>query len=253
VHLRNPAIRIIPCLDVDKDRVVKGVRFRELRIVGDPVKLAVRYEEEGADEICLLDVTATVEGRETFLETVKNVSENISIPLLVGGGIRKYGDALRVFRSGADKVSINTAAVQRPQLVAELARDFGTQSIVVAIDVARHGGRWIVYTHGGRVNTGLDAVEWARRVAELGAGELLVTSIDRDGTRQGYDTELIAALSNIGIPIIASGGAGSPRHMYEAVMAGADAVLAAGIFHSGEYSISQVKRFLADMGIHVRL
>ena len=251
--MRNPAIRIIPCLDVDRDRVVKGVRFRELRVVGDPVELAVRYEAEGADELCLLDITATTQGRETFLETVRRVSENVSIPLLVGGGIRRYEDALRVFRAGADKVSVNTAAVQRPELVRELARDFGTQSVVVAIDAARSGGSWRVYTHGGTVDAGLDAVEWARRVVELGAGELLVTSIDRDGTRSGYDLELIGAVSATGVPVIASGGAGSPEHMLEAVRAGADAVLAAGIFHDRVYTVRGVKEYLAARGVHVRL
>lgn len=251
-----PAVRIIPCLDVNGRAgvVVKGVNFAGLREVGDPVEIAVRYEEEGADEIAVLDVTATPEGRGTFVETVRRVAEAVTIPVLVGGGVRSLKDAEALFKAGADKVSVNTAAVRSPGLVSEIAREFGGQSTVVAIDAKRVGNAYEVYVRGGREPTGLDAVEWARRVEELGAGEILLTSIDRDGTKLGYDLELVARVASaVRIPIIASGGAGALEHFYEAVAAGADAVLAASLFHFRQLTVRQVKRYLAERGVEVRL
>ncbi|MCC6020708.1 MAG: imidazole glycerol phosphate synthase subunit HisF [Thermoproteaceae archaeon] len=250
-----PAVRIIPCLDVNGRAgvVVKGVNFAGLREVGDPVEIAVRYEEEGADEIAVLDVTATPEGRGTFVETVRRVAEAVTIPVLVGGGVRSLKDAEALFKAGADKVSVNTAAVRSPGLVSEIAREFGGQSTVVAIDAKRVGNAYEVYVRGGREPTGLDAVEWARRVEELGAGEILLTSIDRDGTKLGYDLELVARVASaVRIPIIASGGAGALEHFYEAVAAGADAVLAASLFHFCQLTVRQVKRYLAERGVEVR-
>ncbi|MGC9050522.1 imidazole glycerol phosphate synthase subunit HisF [Pyrobaculum sp.] len=249
-------VRVIPCLDMDGKAgvVVKGVNFQGIREVGDPVEMAVRYEEEGADEIAVLDVTATPEGRATFIESVRRVAEAVSIPVLVGGGVRSLRDAEALFKAGADKVSVNTAAVKSPELVEEMAREFGSQSTVVAIDAKLAGGRYEVYIGGGRVATGLDAVQWARRVEELGAGEILLTSIDRDGTRSGYDAELIKRVASaVNIPVIASGGAGALEHFHEAVAAGADAVLAASLFHFKIVTIGQVKSFLKQRGVAVRL
>ncbi|ALL01417.1 Imidazole glycerol phosphate synthase cyclase subunit [Pyrodictium delaneyi] len=257
----EPARRIIPCLDVAGGRVVKGTRFQNLRDAGDPVELAARYEEEGADELVFLDISATPEEREPLYRVVRDTASVVSIPFTVGGGVRSLRDFGRMLDSGADKVSINTAAVRDPMLVAEAAREYGSQAVVVAID-AKWVGRsrgipsgWEVYVSGGRVPTGLDAVEWARTVARLGAGEILLTSIDRDGTREGYDLELTrAVVEAVDIPVIASGGAGEPRHFLEAfTVAGADAALAAGIFHYRVYSVREVKEYLAERGVEVRL
>jgi cyclase len=245
--------RIIPCMDVDANVVVKGVNFEGLRVIGDPVALASRYEDEGADELFLLDITATVQGRSTFLKTVREVASAVSIPLGVGGGIRSISDADAAFKAGADKVSINTAAVKDPSLVSRLAREYGSQSVVVAIDVKRVNESWRVFIMGGKKETMLDAVDWARMVEELGAGELLVTSIDADGTKAGYDYELYRRLSEtVNIPIIASGGAGEPRHFLE-VLKYADAALAASVFHMGVINIMKLKAYLNEAGIKVRL
>jgi cyclase len=251
-----PAIRVIPCLDMDGRRgvVLKGVNFMGLREVGDPVEMAVAYEEEGADEIAILDITATPEDRSTFVETVRRVAEAVTIPVLVGGGVRTLDDAKALFKAGADKVSINTAAVRNPGLIREMAKVFGSQSTVVAIDAKRAGGGYEVYIRGGREPTGLDAVEWAKKAVELGAGEILLTSIDRDGTKLGYDTELITRVAQaVDVPVIASGGAGALEHFYEAVKAGADAVLAASLFHFRQITIRQVKQYLKERGVEVRL
>ncbi len=251
--------RVIPCLDVKDGRVVKGVRFLNLRDAGDPVELAALYEAEGADELVFLDITASPNRRKTVVDMVSKVAEQVSIPFAVGGGIRTTEDMRLILESGADKVGINTAAVENPDLIAEGAARFGSQCIVVAIDGKPvEPGRWEVYIYGGREGgqpTGLDPVEWAKRAAELGAGELLVTSMAADGTQAGYDLGLTRAISEaVSIPVIASGGAGSPQHMYEAIVEGkADAVLAAGIFHFGTYRIRQVKEYLAARGIPVRL
>ena len=251
--------RVIPCLDVKDGRVVKGVRFLNLRDAGDPVELAALYEAEGADELVFLDITASPNRRKTVVDMVSKVAEQVSIPFAVGGGIRTTEDMRLILESGADKVGINTAAVENPDLIAEGAARFGSQCIVVAIDGRPvEPGRWEVYIYGGREGgqpTGLDPVEWAKRAAELGAGELLVTSMAADGTQAGYDLGLTRAISEaVSIPVIASGGAGSPQHMYEAIVEGkADAVLAAGIFHFGTYRIRQVKEYLAARGIPVRL
>jgi imidazole glycerol phosphate synthase subunit hisF (EC 4.1.3.-) len=250
-----PAVRIIPCLDMDGKTgvVVKGVNFLGIKEVGDPVEMALRYEEEGADELAILDITATPEGRGTFIEAVRRVATAVTIPVLVGGGIRNLKDAEALFKAGADKVSINTAAVKNPSLIKEIARMFGSQSTVVAIDTKRVGDRYEVYIKGGREATGLDAVQWAKTAEGLGAGEILLTSIDRDGTRAGYDIELIAQVATaVDIPIIASGGAGALEHFYEAVKAGADAVLAASLFHFRHLTVRQVKQYLAERGVEVR-
>jgi cyclase len=250
-----PAIRVIPCLDMDGRRgvVLKGVNFMGLREVGDPVEMAVAYEEEGADEIAILDITATPEDRGTFVETVRRVAEAVTIPVLVGGGVKTLRDAEALFKAGADKVSINTAAVKNPGLIREMAEVFGSQSTVVAIDAKWAGGRYEVYVRGGREPTGLDAVEWAKKAVELGAGEILLTSIDRDGTKLGYDTELITRVAQaVDVPVIASGGAGALEHFYEAVKAGADAVLAASLFHFRQLTIRQVKQYLREGGAEVR-
>ena len=250
-----PAIRIIPCLDMDGKAgvVLKGVNFMGLKEVGDPVEMALRYEEEGADELAILDITATPEGRSTFIETVSRVAAAVTIPVLVGGGVRTLKDAEALFKAGADKVSINTAAVKNPNLIKEMAQIFGSQSTVVAIDAKRVGGRYEVYIKGGREPTGLDAVEWAKRAEELGAGEILLTSIDRDGTKLGYDVDLITKVAKaVGVPIIASGGAGALEHFYEAVKAGADAALAASLFHFRQLTIQQVKQYLRERGVEVR-
>ncbi len=253
--------RVIPCLDVDDGRVVKGVNFVDLRDAGDPVELAARYDAEGADELVFLDITASSDGRETIVDVVRRTAEQVFIPFTIGGGIRSVSDARRLLRAGADKVSTNTAAVDRPELVAEIADEFGTQCAVVAIDARRNqpGGNvtssgFEVFIHGGRTPTGLDAVEWARRVEALGAGELLLTSMDRDGTRDGFDTELTAAIADAtSIPVIASGGVGNLDHLVEGVTEGhADAVLAASIFHWGEYSVADAKHHMAAAGIAVR-
>lgn len=246
--------RIIPCLDVDKGLVVKGVRFTGMSVKGDPVELAARYEELGADELVVLDITATVENREPFYSVVESVASTITIPLTVGGGVRSLSDIGRLLDLGADKVSIGSAAVKKPELIEEAAKEYGSKAIVVAIDALREAGSWRVYVAGGRVPAGLDAVDWAVKAELLGAGELLVTSIDRDGTRDGYDTELIRAIaSRVSIPVIASGGAGRLEHFYEAYMAGATGLLAAGVFHDGTLTPRQVKEYLARMGVKVRL
>lgn len=250
------AKRIIPCLDVNAGRVVKGVKFLELRDAGDPVEVARRYDAEGADEITFLDITASSDERDTILHVVEAVAGQVFIPLTVGGGVRSVADIRRLLNAGADKVSINTAAVQRPELVREAAERVGSQCIVVAIDAkAVAPGRWHVFTHGGRNDTGRDALEWAKEVVALGAGEILLTSMDRDGTRQGFDLALTRAVSDaVSVPVIASGGVGTLEHLTEGVSeGGADAVLAASIFHFGEYSIAQAKELMRARGIEVRL
>ena len=251
--------RIIPCLDVKDGRVVKGKSFVDLRDAGDPVALARTYYEEGADELVFLDITATPEGRDTMVDVVERISEEVFMPLTVGGGLRSIEDMRRMLLAGADKISINTAAVLKPLLIKEGADRFGSQCIVVAIDAKRvnEGERpkWQVYTHSGQRPTGRDAVDWAREAVALGAGELLLTSMDADGHRAGYDNELNRAISGaVGVPVIASGGAGTPEDLYQALVSGrADAVLAASIFHYGEYSISKIKDYLGKRGIPVRL
>ncbi|GAB6148043.1 imidazole glycerol phosphate synthase subunit HisF [Stetteria hydrogenophila] len=249
------AKRIIPCLDVRGGRVVKGVNFQGLRDAGDPVELAARYEEEGADEIVLLDISATPEGRAPLYRLVSDVASVLSIPLTVGGGVRGLEEFGRLLDSGADKVSVNTAAVRDPGLVARAAEEYGSQAVVVAIDAKREGGAFRVYVSAGRIPTGLDAVEWAREVERLGAGEILLTSIDRDGTRDGYDLELTRLVSSaVRVPVIASGGAGRLEHFLQALRdAGADAALAAGVFHYGVLTVRQVKEYLAANGVEVRL
>lgn len=247
--------RIIPCLDVDKGRVVKGVQFKNLRDAGDPVSQALEYERQGADEIVFLDITASSEHRETVLEMVRKTAYELAIPFTVGGGIRSYGDVRKTLMAGADKVSLNTAAVLDPGVIEEGARMFGSQCIVVAIDAKRSGkGRWEVFIYGGRKGTGKDAVEWAREAEGMGAGEILLTSMDYDGSKDGYDIELTRTIGGaVNIPIIASGGAGSPEHIYRALADGnADAALAASIFHYGEYTVGDVKRYLKEKGINVR-
>lgn len=248
--------RIIPCLDVTDGRVVKGTNFINLRDAGDPVELAAYYDGQGADELVFLDITASAQGRKTMLEMVYRTAGEVFIPYTVGGGISTLEDIRDVLSAGADKVSINTAAVQNPELVAKSAERFGTQCIVVAIDARQVGPqKWEVYIHGGRTPTGMDAVEWARRVEELGAGEILLTSMDRDGTKDGYDIPLTRAIADtVRIPVIASGGVGTLEHIAEGLTAGgADAALAASIFHFGEYSVRQVKEYLHERGIPVRL
>jgi cyclase len=240
-------------MDGRRGVVLKGVNFMGLREVGDPVEMAVAYEEEGADEIAILDITATPEDRGTFVEAVRRVAEAVTIPVLVGGGVKTLRDAEALFKAGADKVSINTVAVKNPGLIREMAEVFGSQSTVVAIDAKRAGGMYEVYVRGGREPTGLDAVEWAKKAVELGAGEILLTSIDRDGTKLGYDTELITRVAQaVDVPVIASGGAGALEHFYEAVKAGADAVLAASLFHFRQLTIRQVKQYLREGGAEVR-
>ena len=248
--------RIIPCLDVTAGRVVKGVNFVELRDAGDPVEIARRYDEQGADELTFLDITASSDQRDIILHVIEAVAEEVFIPLTVGGGVRSVDDVRRLLNAGADKISVNTAALQNPQLVADASSRYGAQCIVVAIDAKRAAdGRWEVYTHGGRKTTGRDAVEWAVEVERLGAGEILLTSMDRDGTRQGFDLELTRAVSDaVGIPVIASGGVGTLQHLADGVTLGrADAVLAASIFHFGEFTVREAKAFMAAQGIAVRL
>lgn len=249
------AKRIIPCLDVDQGRVVKGVKFENIRDAGDPVEVARRYNEEGADEITFLDITASHEDRDTTLHTVERMAAEVFIPLTVGGGVRTLQDIRNLLNAGADKVSINTSAVVNPQLVKDAADRYGSQCIVVAIDSKRVGDHWEVFTHGGRKATGLDAIEWAKKMESLGAGELLLTSMDRDGTKSGFDLELTRAISDaVDIPIIASGGVGNLQHLVDGVKQGrADAVLAASIFHFGEYGIDEAKKYMKQHGIEVRL
>lgn len=249
------AKRIIPCLDVTNGRVVKGINFLELRDAGDPVEIARRYDEQGADELTFLDITASSDNRGLILGIIEQVASQVFIPLTVGGGVRAVEDVRRLLNAGADKVSINTAAVTNPQLVADAAARFGSQCIVVAIDAKQVGDHWEIFTHGGRNPTGLNAVDWARKMVELGAGELLVTSMDRDGTKMGFNLPLNRAISEaVDVPIIASGGVGNLVHLVEGVKeGGADAVLAASIFHYGEYTVRQAKEYMRDHGIEVRL
>lgn len=254
-----PALRVIPCLDVDAGRVVKGVNFENLRDAGDPVELAQRYDAEGADELTFLDVSASVEQRDTTLDVVRRTAEQVFVPLTVGGGVRSVDDVDRLLRAGADKVGVNTAAIARPELLAEIAGRFGRQVLVLSVDARRTTGEsrtdsgFEVTTHGGRQGTGIDAVEWAARAAELGAGEILLNSMDADGTTAGFDLEMLAAVrSQVNVPLIASGGAGTPDHFVEAARAGADAVLAASVFHFGALTIAQVKDALRAAGITVR-
>ncbi len=249
------AKRIIPCLDVDRGRVVKGVNFVGLRDAGDPVGIARRYNEQGADELTFLDITASSDERELILPVVESVAAQVFIPLTVGGGVRKVEDVRRLLNAGADKVSINTAAVQNPRLVADAAGRYGSQCIVVAIDAKRSSSGWEVFTHGGRRQTGLDAVDWARRMQDLGAGEILLTSMDRDGTKSGFDLALTRAVADaVNVPVIASGGVGGLEHLADGVLEGhADAVLAASIFHFGEFTVREAKEFMARRGIEVRL
>ncbi|RJG26486.1 imidazole glycerol phosphate synthase subunit HisF [Paenibacillus thiaminolyticus] len=250
------AKRIIPCLDVKDGRVVKGVNFVQLRDAGDPVELAALYDREGADELVFLDISASVEGRATMVEVVRQTAAEISIPFTVGGGIGHVDDMMRILRAGADKIGINTAAVQQPSLIRDGARRFGSQCIVVAVDARYHEewGEWEVYIHGGRTPTGLRAVEWAREAEKLGAGEILLTSMDADGTKDGFDVRLTRAVSDaVGIPVIASGGAGRTEHFLEAFQqGGADAALAASIFHYKEVSVQEVKETLRQQGVNVR-
>jgi imidazole glycerol-phosphate synthase subunit HisF len=248
--------RLIPCLDVKDGRVVKGVRFVELRDAGDPVAAALAYDAQGADELVFLDITASHEGRATMLDVVRRTAEGIYMPLTVGGGVRSLGDIRTLLRAGADKVSLNTAAVERPAVIEEAAHAFGSQCIVVAIDAKSSGdGAWQVYTHGGRRPTGRDAVEWAREVERLGAGEILLTSMDRDGTGAGYDLALTRAVSEaVSVPVIASGGVGRLEHLREGVVEGrADAVLVASLFHFGQHTIPEAKQYLHEHGVPVRI
>lgn len=250
--------RIIPCLDVDRGRVVKGTHFVNLRDAGDPIEVARRYEADGADELVFLDISATHEGRAILLDMIRKVAEQIFMPFTVGGGIRTLDDATQIIQAGAEKVSLNSAAVKTPELVAEVSRKFGRCATVVNIDPRRviHNGKeiWEVHVNGGRKPTGLEAVAWAKRVEELGAGEIVLTSMDADGTKKGYDLPMTEAVAKaVSIPVVASGGAGHPEHLLQAFQVGADAALAASIFHYDEYSIPVTKRYLAEKGVHVRL
>lgn len=254
------AKRIIPCLDVDNGRVVKGVQFVDIRDAGDPVEIARRYDEQGADELTFLDITASSDNRETMVHVVEEVASQVFIPLTVGGGIRELADVRRMLNAGADKVAINTAAVHNPEFVKQAAEKFGSQCIVVAIDAKKVSApgepdKWEIFTHGGRKPTGIDAVEWAKKMVEYGAGEILLTSMDRDGTKIGFDLPLTRAICEaVNVPVIASGGVGDLQHLVEGVTEGkADAVLAASIFHFGEYTIEQAKQVMRDAGIEVRL
>lgn len=248
------AVRVVPCLDVDCGRVVKGTRFVDIRDAGDPVELAARYDREGADELVFLDITASAEERDTIYDVVERTADEVFMPLTVGGGVRNVDDVRRLLHAGADKVSVNTAAVENPGLVAEASDRYGAQCIVVAIDARRTGASWMVWTHGGRTPTGLDVLVWAENCEELGAGEILLTSMDRDGTREGYDLELLRRVRDaVGIPIVASGGVGELAHLVEGVVEGkADAVLAASIFHFGDHTIAEAKQALAGAGVTVR-
>jgi imidazole glycerol-phosphate synthase subunit HisF len=248
------SVRVIPCLDVDEGRVVKGVNFVDLVDAGDPTELAARYDEEGADEVVFLDITASSGNRDTIIDVVSRTAEQVFIPLTVGGGIRAVDDARRLLRAGADKVSVNTSAVSRPELIAELSREFGAQCVVVAIDARKSPGGYEVYTHGGRKPTGLDAVSWAAEAERLGAGEILLTSMDRDGTKDGFELELTRqVVEATGVPVIASGGVGTLAHLVEGARdGGADAVLAASIFHFGEFTVAEAKAAMAAAGLTVR-
>jgi len=247
--------RIIPCLDVKNGRVVKGINFIDLKDAGDPVEQAKIYSDGGADEICFLDITASNENRETIYNVVKKTSEKCFVPLTVGGGVRSINDISKLLNSGADKVSINTAAVKNPEVVIESSKKFGSQCIVVAIDAKKKGDKWEIFTHGGRNNTGIDAIEFAKKMEDSGAGELLVTSMDRDGTQMGYDIDLMSKISSdVNIPLIASGGVGNLDHLVEGIKLGnANAVLAASIFHYGKYSVLEAKQYLDSKGIPVRI
>ena len=251
------AKRIIPCLDVDAGRVVKGVQFVDIRDAGDPVEVARRYDQQGADELAFLDITASSDQRETIIKVVEQVAEQVFIPLTVGGGIRTLEDIHGLLNAGADKVSINTTAVENPNFIQQASRHFGNQCIVVAIDAKRveSKARWEIFTHGGRNPTNLDAIEWARKMVDLGAGELLVTSMDRDGTRDGFDLDLIQHITSaVNVPVIASGGVGTLDHLVDGVLVGgADAVLAASIFHFGEFTVGEAKRYMAARNIEVRI
>ena len=248
------AKRIIPCLDVNAGRVVKGVNFVSLRDAGDPVEIARRYDQQGADEVTFLDITASSDDRDLILPMIEAVADQVFIPLTVGGGVRTVEDVRRLLNAGADKISMNTAAIQQPNLIRQCSDKFGAQCIVVAIDAKRVGAHWEVFTHGGRNPTGLNALQWAARVTEMGAGEILLTSMDRDGTRQGFDLELTRAVAqSVSVPVIASGGVGCLEHLYEGVTQGAaDAVLAASIFHFGEHTIGEAKAYLSGRGVCVR-
>lgn len=253
--MENFAKRIIPCLDVNNGRVVKGVNFVGLKDAGDPIEVAKRYNDEGADELCFLDITASSDGRDTIVHVVEEVAKQLFIPLTVGGGIRKIDDISRLLNVGCDKVSLNSSAVDNPNLIYEAANKFGSQCIVVAIDVKKNDkGSYNVFVHGGRKDTGLDAIQWAKKVYDLGAGEILLTSMDSDGTKAGYDLSITSAISNsVQIPVIASGGAGTMEHILQAFQNGADAALAASIFHYKEIEILKLKEFLRDNGIGVRI
>ncbi len=247
------SVRVIPCLDIRDGRVVKGVQFQQLRDAGDPVEASAAYEEQGGDEIVLLDVSATPEGRSHAVDTVRKVRAELPIPLTVGGGVRSVSDAERLLEAGADKVGVNTAAVDRPQLVTELAERFGAQCTVVSVDAAQNGEGWEVVVASGQVRTGLDVVGWSRQVVELGAGEILLTSWDRDGTGDGYDLPLVEAVAgSVSVPVIASGGASQPGHLVDAIGAGSTAVLVASMLHDGEFTVGQLKWALADEGVGVR-
>jgi cyclase len=245
--------RVIPCMDVDAGRVVKGTRFLDIRDAGDPVELAAHYDAEGADELVFLDITATSDKRGTVVELARRAADEVFVPFTIGGGVREVADAQAVLDAGADKVSVNSAVVARPALIDELAQVFGAQCVVLAVDAKRRADGWEVFVAGGRTATGLDAVAWAREGVSRGAGEILLTSMDRDGTRDGYDLALLEAISSaVDVPVIASGGAGEPRHLVDGLHAGADAVLCASIFHYGQYTVGGVKAALADAGVPVR-
>ena len=247
------AIRIIPCLDVNAGRVVKGTNFIDLRDAGDPVEIAKRYNKEGADELVFLDITASSDKREITFEVVRQTAEQVFIPLTVGGGIRSIDDMRKLLKAGADKISINTSAVENPQLISSGSKKFGSQCIVVAIDAKRDGKSWAVYTHGGRIKKNLDVIEWAKIVVKLGAGEILLTSMDRDGTKDGYDLELMEKVTNaVNVPVIASGGAGKKEHFVDVCNKGASAVLAASLFHFKELSITDLKKYMRKNNIEVR-
>jgi cyclase len=248
------ARRLIPCLDVKDGRVVKGINFLQLRDAGDPVEQAAAYDAQGADEVCFLDISAAPEGRSTLVDVVKRTADQVFAPLTVGGGVRSVVDAERLLEAGADKIAVNTAAIRNPQLVADIAARFGNQAIVVAVDAKRSTTSWEVFSHGGRTPEHLDALEWARRCADLGAGELLVTSMDRDGTGLGYDLDLIQSIAtSVTVPVIASGGVGKLADLADGLLAGADAVLAASIFHFGQHTIGEAKAYLSGRGLAVRI
>lgn len=246
--------RIVPCLDVKNGAVVKGIKFLDLKDVGYPPELAEAYEKQGADEIVFLDISASAEGRKTLLDMVEETAKRLFVPLTVGGGIREKDDMRAALNAGADKVSVNTVAVQRPEIVSECAKDFGSQCVVVAIDAKRQGGDWTVYTHGGRKDAKMDMVEWARKVEDLGAGEILLTSMDADGTKDGYDIAMTKAVADaVNIPVIASGGCGSPKHILDVLKeTRAEAALAASIFHYGQWTVKDVKTYLRENGVEVR-